>query len=275
MPTRANYWACSKFADWIRGTPKPGSATAGGWHDWKRAAKLAHPIRYWIADDGLDYAQDFVNWPLDQLHEVKYYINNRWISRTHALTARSLKVGQWHEFDTRILHCSFDELVEFVEVEQAWMHLAWGGKEIREKYEAPFWATGWFRWRTWRCPRAGIDYLNWCMTLTSEWLEDDHPDRNKPSPQAEKAKEEFALYDWWKNIRPARPDPYKTSGWSDLCDKRRKERDDDGLWEDRTPEESQESKDRLEALNKIEEQYEQEDTDMLIRLIKIRRSLWT
>lgn len=49
-------------------------------------------------------------------------MNNRWNLRTHALTS-NLKKGQWHEFDVRLLHTAFDELVNFVEVEQAWLQI--------------------------------------------------------------------------------------------------------------------------------------------------------
>jgi hypothetical protein len=45
--------------------------------------------------------------------------------------------------------------------------------------------------------------------------------------------------------------------------------------EDKSPEEAKMSKDSLDALHSLEAQYTQEDEDMMIRLIKIRESLWT
>ena len=44
---------------------------------------------------------------------------------------------------------------------------------------------------------------------------------------------------------------------------------------DYTPEEKIEERRILDLTHKLEEQYAQEDTDMLVRLVKIRRSLWT
>lgn len=114
---RANYWSSTKFADWLRGTPKIQSGTAKEWNAWEKGAK-AMKVRYWLAEEGLDYLQDFVNWPLDRLRDIRHYIDNRWISKTHALTS-TLKRGQWYELDTRLLHSVFDELVDFVEIEQA------------------------------------------------------------------------------------------------------------------------------------------------------------
>jgi hypothetical protein len=43
MKQRIRYWSCSRLADWIRGTAKPHSETAGGWRDWKEDAKAPEP----------------------------------------------------------------------------------------------------------------------------------------------------------------------------------------------------------------------------------------
>ena len=89
-------------------------------------------------------------------------------------------------------------------------------------------------------------------------------------------KEVLELYDWWKNTHPTRIDPHDASGWSEICDRRREGEDDDYImWGDRTDEERAESTAALNRCTEIEQQYEDEDTEMLIRLIKIRKSLWT
>ena len=36
MAQRSNYWSCSKFADWIRGTTKGGAST---YRDWETDRK--------------------------------------------------------------------------------------------------------------------------------------------------------------------------------------------------------------------------------------------
>lgn len=61
---------------------------------------------------------------------------------------------------------------------------------------------------------------------------------------AERNKEILALYNWWKIERPARVDPY----------------------EDET---------HAKEAYEIETKYEEEDQEMLIRLMKVRGSLWT
>jgi hypothetical protein len=278
MAQRHNYWSCSKFADWIRGTPKLKAATADGWHDWENEAKGHNPVRYWIAEEALDAIQNFIWWPIDRIYDVKYYINNRWVTRTHSLTAhpRDIKPGQWQDVGNRFLPCLFNELVDFVEIETAWSHIAWGSKEDRAKYNAPFWSTGWFRWRTWRCPQAGLDHLDWAMTLTNnDWCDKDDPEYGKPTGQAIRAKEIKELYTWWKEVYPKRPDPHDASGWSDYCEAKRVLNDGRLFGDKETNELKKQGNKALKLSQKIEQQYEKEDTEMMIRLIKARDSLWT
>lgn len=274
MGWHSNYWSCSAFADWIRGTKKLKVGTGAEWTAWQKASKESSPMRHWIAEEGLDLLQDFVTWPVRKIYDVKYYINNRWVTKTHTLTS-TLKKGQWHEFETRLLHCMFDELVNYVEVEEAWNHIVWDD-EARKKYNVPFWAYGWFRWRTWRCPDAGIAKLTWASNLTNEeWLDDDQKHLAEPTHQALTAKEALELYHWWKNVRPARPDPHDASGWSAICAARH----DEGIglldFESRNAEEKQATKTALDLCNQIEADYNKEDEEMMIRLIRIRQGLWT
>ncbi len=242
-----NYWSCSKFADWVRGTPKPRAETSEGWRSWNKKSKSVYPVRYWVAEEGLDKVQNFVNLIPDTLYKIKYYINNRWVSKTHALTS-NLERGKWHEFDTRLLHCMFDELVNFVEIEQAWSHIAWDS-DARKKHKPPFYASGWFRWRVWRSRDAAMEYLNWAASLTIE--SPDHENHGKPTPQALNAIETLELYKWWKEVRPNRVDPHVASGWSAICER---QSDDDILFPERTPEEEQEVQKALNLSTQIEEQ---------------------
>lgn len=274
---RNHYWTCSKFADWIRGTTKGGAKTAEGWDEWEKRAKAAYPIRWWIAEEGLHYLQNAVYWIPDTLHSIKYYINNRWVTRTHALTAnpRDIKPGKWCDVGHRFLPCLFNELQDFVEVELAWWHIAWDD-EAKEKYKAPFWARGWFRWRTWRCPEAGLDNLDWQIKL--RWKEDEVGVGSElagvPTPQAERAQEILALYKWWTEVYRNRPDPHDASGWSEYCDRKREE--GGHFFSDaKDPELKAFGMTALEKSREIEEAYEKEDTEMLIRLIKIRDALLT
>ena len=277
-----HYWSCSKFADWLRGTPKGGAKTSEGWDEWRDEAKRYNPVRYWLAEEGLDYVSNVVYFIPDTLHSIKYYINNRWVTRSHALTAhpRDIKPGTWSDVGHRFLPCLFNELQDFVEVELAWWHIAWADGDARAKYDAPFWATGWFRWRTWRCPQAGLDNLEWQRKLIwdDEYAGIDVGDeyKGKPTPQAVKAQEILDLYTWWTQTYRNRPDPYEASGWSAVCEAQRLA--NGGKLSFSTPKDpalKKQSDKAHKLLQKIEAAYEKEDEAMMIRLIKVRHGLWT
>jgi hypothetical protein len=279
MAQRSKYWSCTKFADWVRGTNKPKMGTGEQWDDWHNLASSTHKIRYWIAEEGLDYLQNFLWWPIDRIYDVKYYINNRWVTRTHALTAnaRDIRPGTWCDVGYRFLPCLFNELQDFVEVELAWWHIAWDD-EAKAKYKAPFWARGWFRVRTWRCPEAGIANLAWQMTFKNDYVPETHKDYGKPTLQATQAEEVLALYKWWTEVYRNRPDPHDASGWTAYCEEKRQLNPGGmGLLSDKneTKEMKKRGKKALDRCHKIEAQYEREDEAMMIRLIKVRHKLWT
>ncbi len=275
---RNHYWTCSKFADWLRGTTKGGAKTSEGWDEWEKRAKAAYPFRWWLAEEGLDYVQKVVYFIPDKLYELKYYINNRWVTKTHALTAhpRDIPRGEWRDVGNRFLPCLFNELVDYVEVELAWWHVVWD-EEARKKFKSPWYATGWFRWRTWRNPECGIANLEWQRKLIhdDEYCKDEKY-YMKPTPQAVKAQEILDLYIWWTQVYRNRPDPYEASGWSAACEAQRLANGGKlSFSTSKDPVLKKQSDKAHKLLQKIEAAYEKEDEEMMIRLIKVRHGLWT
>lgn len=231
---RMHYWSCSKFANWLRGTPKPFALTSEGWDAWHADAKRIHPWRYWLAEEGLDIIQDLIHWPADLYYTARHYVNNRFIHKLQYLPTR-LVPGKYYESDTRILHGVFETLVDFVEIEKATMSVWLHDDAKRSRYS----------WDG-RSASLGIEYLEWETKLvyTNDILDSEDERVGQPTQQATNAQEILALYRWWKEERPARPDPW----------------------------EGEMSYGERTAL--IEKQ-DQEDDEMLIRLIKIRRGMWT
>jgi hypothetical protein len=270
------YWSCSKIADWIRGYPKPDFCTDKGWREWEKEAKAKHPWRYWLADVGLDFLQDFMTWPARKIDDLRSYIKNRWITHSHALTAhpRDIRPGSWCDVGSRFIFCLFNELVDFVEIELAMWHIALADKEEKKKYHTPFWTR---LFRTRRYPQAGLNNLNWQSSLKydDDWISKEDPKWGQPTPQAEHAKEILALYKWWVEERPKRLDPMEVSGWSEICNRRQETHKNDIFIFADQEDDNQESKDALDRCNMIEDAYEKEDEAMMIRLIKIRHGLWT
>lgn len=276
---RAHYWSCSRFADWLRGTKKPKAETGSGWDKWHNDARSSHKFRYWLAEEGLDWIQNLLHYPTDVFYSIRGYISNRWVFHAHALTAHpfDIKRGQWRDVGNRFLPCLFNELVDFVEVEQASSYVAWNKEEAKQQ---GFTLPGWTHWLgKWRCPEAGIAHYQWASELTnSEYVDESDPSYGQLTHQAIAAREILFLYNWWKNVYPNRPDASEVSGWSEYCSKRREA--NGGSWrsilgEDKTESEYEESRKILDRYNQIEKQYTDEDTEMLCRLIKVRDSLWT
>jgi hypothetical protein len=145
--------------------------------------------------------------------------------------------------------------------------------DARKTYGYPWWRR-WFR--QWRCPEAGVDHLKWAMSLTNEeFLDEDEKHKAEPTYQAKTAREILELYTWWTEVYPKRPDVYDASGWSAYCDMRRENGYHLLDMEDKSPEETEMGRIALDKSNEIEKIYNDEDEAMMIRLIKIRESLWT
>jgi hypothetical protein len=265
---RSNYWSCGDFADWIRGTKYPEYESSEGWVSIQKLAKATHPLRFWIAEELLDKLQDIVMFPSDTFYNIKYYVENRWVSRTHGLTAhpKDIKPGDWCDVGYRFLPCMFNELVDFVEVELAWSFIRWDDKAQYEKYNVPN-----FHWRSWRSKQAGLDYLDWASELVYENKDKTHYDL---SPQALAAIEMKTLYLWWTEEYPKRKDPIDESGLGDFYNYE-EEKYGTMFNNNRTKEEEETSLKLLMLSNDIEVSQEQEDEDMMIRLIKVRHHMWT
>jgi hypothetical protein len=246
---RIQYWSNSKFSKWVRKTfadfEKPSALTFEGWDIWEANNKAKHPFVFWFTEDFLDDVQNFIYWPYDKWLSFKYYLSNGFVSKTHVLST-GLKFGQYYEIDYRIIRGLFETLVDFIEIEKAHMY-SWNHPEFKS-------INKWYQ--PWRCPESGLAHLAWEMTLDKPQKDEDGkelPYSENPR-QAESAREQLALYNWWKHTRPARPDPYEASGFN--------------------KENNYDTKNH-ELLQKIEKQYDDEDEEMMIRLIKIRHHLWT
>lgn len=267
-----NYWSSSKFADWIRGKPSIEHGTSEEWDAWRKQAKRKR-FRYWLAEHGLDYLQSIICSPIALINAITRYIRHRFVAKTHALTS-NFKRGTWYEWDERLLYCVFDELINFVETEFAYQNYI-SSDEDRKKYHIQ-WYRKFLKLGVWRCPESGLDYLNWASALKYEEdeLSKNDPKLGKPTPQASAAQEVLLLYRWWTIERPKRPDAADISGYNTHCIER-KNTDNEILNSKKSENDLNEARALLDACNKIENEYDNEDTEMLIRLIKIRHYLWT
>lgn len=235
--SRIHYWSCSKLSNWIRGDKKPSALQWNKWEEWHDEQKKLRPFRYWLSEKFLNKLQDIIYFPLDVYRTVKIYVRNRYIDKIQYLHTR-LKPGEYYDLDHRILYGLFNELVDFVELELS-ASMKWN-KDKSYKF-----VKG-------RCQQAQDDYFQWANHLK-------HQDRL--TEQAKGSRKIKELYEWWKYKRPLRKDPFDNPelGIDDITDTKQVK-----------------SKQKLyKKVYELEEEYDEEDTKMLIELIKIRHHLWT
>lgn len=256
MRTYANEWRVFEYLRKKFNVNKPYALEWGGWEKWDQKLKKERPVAYFLTEAVPDFINDVAHYIPTPISDIRYYCRNRFYRKSHVLPT-GFKPGKYYDLDERILHGLMNSLVDFVEVEKAYKSRWCGTKESKTA-----------KWSKGRCPELGLEYLNWEMTLDDPSLDE----YNRSDSQAQVAREIRAIYDWWTVTRPARPDPYEVSEWSALCDEKRN--GGVGFMEKGTPEFERRKTKSLKILRKIEEQYEQEDEEMLIRLIKIRKNLW-
>jgi hypothetical protein len=235
---RFDYWSCSQFANLIRGNTKPLALGLDEWETWRQESKTKHPFRHWIAEEFLNFLQDIVHLPMDIYYTIEVYIRNRYIDKLHYLRT-GLKPGKYHDLDYRILNGLFNELVIFVESELAHTMKAYPERN--------------YKFIKGRCKQAGLDYLNWAGQLKLDedcGFNPDDEDYGKPTAHAISSQKILELYNWWLD-RNYRQNPY------DLFTKEK-----DGKYYYR-------------KIAEMEDNYDKEDTEKLIELIKIRDCLWS
>lgn len=238
LKSRLSYWSGSRLANFIRGSQKPYALEWHKWYEWHNEQREKRPLRYWLSENLLNRLQDIVYFPLDIYRTIRVYIRNRFIDKIHYLHT-GLKKGEYYDLDHRILYALFNELVDFVELELS--HLSKFDKNIKYNF-----VKG-------RCKQAQDDYFKWANHLKHQ---------GRLTEQAKASRKIKELYEWWKYTRPNRKDPFSDPILGDI----------DGILDNKKFKKKQKL---YELAYDLEKQYDDEDTEMLINLIKIRNHLWT
>ncbi len=251
------------YDHWM-GYEPPGALSSKGWGSFNKEFRKNAPIRYYFHRK---FRNTFV-YPIKRVKDnIKYWIRYRTYDKYHVIDT-GLKPG-YYSIDWQMLHVNFNILKEFVEVETAWHHYICSDERKKatffEKY-MPFYRA----FFPFRDPAQGIKHLDWAATLDDPKL----PPHERSDHQAKTAREVLILYKWWMEGRPARVEiPY--------IERRRTPDPDDIFGEEEDPDPVAEAAyktaryDNMMARQKQEEEWAEEDTEMLCRLIRIRDGLWT
>jgi hypothetical protein len=269
MAFRAHYWSCGKFAQFIRRntgqTMHPIAASFEEWHQIREYNKKAAPFFFWFTEEFLNNVQNILHGPMDLIDSIRSYVLNRYVDKIHYLPTR-LEPGKYFDVDTRLLNGMFETLVDFVETEKAWMDIVFD-PDVKKPHRI-------FRWTRFRSAQHGLNHLNWEISLAEPQLDKWGNDTSSPL-QAAAAQEILDLYVWWTIKRPLRQDPYDESGSTAEHEKLAKTHGSNWIGLSRKDRDMTGYDSSLEKLRVIEKRNEDEDEEMMIRLIKVRQSLWT
>jgi hypothetical protein len=247
-----------QFNHWLKYSP-PGSLTSKGWRLFEKEFEQVAPVRYRIKKHlQKRYAIQ------RRLSDIKYWFLYRTTKRYHVIDS-GLPPG-YHSIDNLMLHSSFNMLKDFVEVETAY-HLIWTGEERIEMSWFEKYMPFYYTFFPFRRPELGLKHLDWAATLDDPAL----PPHARSDIQAQHAREIKALYFWWIEIRPSRKEietmHYDDQGLGTLsCF------DDDF---DKNAPDYVAHCESMKQRQDQEEEWKDEDTEYLIRLVKIREGLWT
>lgn len=238
--------------------------TAEEWDDWDTNVRKNYPIRYFLTEILPIEFRVFKR----RIDDIKWWMLYRTTHRYHVVRT-GLRPG-YYDCDNTILNINFNILTSYVEIETASKSISMSYSDRKTLYPMPWYWLDNHRKRTKLHPEAGLANLKWEMKL---------PPEESPLAQVNVATEIWILYHWWRHVRPNRPDSHEISGLDDWY-KQHKPRiggksvmyhlSDKGI----DPEEIAIRYKLFEIAREIEERYNQEDDDMLCRLMRIRRGLW-
>lgn len=245
----------------------PSSATADGWIEFDEKFKKEAPIRFFIT-----HGIPIKTWWRIK-HRVRdgiYWVKYRTVHKYHIVDS-GLQPG-YYDISEVMLHANFNMLVEYVENECAHMHVIWEKDLRRNLY-------GWKRFLPWffrsNCAKRkeyareyGLAHLDWAASLDDpslgEYERSDH--------QAQAAREIRSLYIWWTEERPNRRElesPVTNEKYEHVMELGSQK------WQKENPELYKQWVQYIKDQSELDQSWHNEDEAMLIRLMKIRLSLWS
>jgi len=249
----------TKFRKWMNFNPPP-THDMDGWNEFEDEFKKEAPIRYFIKYSIVLRIGGF----FASLSHIGWAIRYRTVSKYHIVNTQ-LEPG-YQEIDTRMLHANFELLVDYVEIECANM------AQIADRHELIA-ERGWkhshfprmLKIKEFRNRELGIQHLQWETTLNAAELSE----YERSPQQAAKAVQILILYTWWKDVYPNReelPSPDRNSIGLEFLSKK---------WKKANPKMSAKIDKWARDSHKQELDWDKEEEEMLIALMKIRKGLWT
>lgn len=142
---------------------KPTALQWGEWEDWNASEKERNPIGYFVAETFPEKVDDVYEFCFGWFFSLKRYIYN--VRQNSHYIDPKLEKGKYYENDVLLENTLFEFLIDFIEKEAAYCHMACNEEG--------------FKLVKGRCPEAGIEWLK----------EQNQNDFDKL----------LEIYQWWKN----------------------------------------------------------------------------
>lgn len=238
---------------------KPIAATAKEWRVWHAENRKKYPIRYFLTQSLPRFFTKIRNKILADCVALKQFFYFRFIDKHHVIKT-DLKPG-WHNFDEKILHVNFQLLVDYVELYCAW----------NEGWKPSLWKLITKGANAWRCREMGLKHLS--PHAVPKSISDDNPHAKQISKINQVHKDLVDLYIWWKDVRPNRRNPYESVSWKNF----HANHEGENIW-DWMESDNKEAVYKLKQASEeawiLEDSYEKEDQEQLMKLISLRKYLW-
>ena len=243
----------------------PDSASSEEWEKIEDNMKTNHKVLHFIFDTFPEFF-----WPLKRAcNSIREWVMYRTYRRYHIIKT-DLEPG-YYDADQLLLHGMFTVLKNYVEIECSHMFMWCMDNKLTklEKFMSRF-----------RMLRRFLDLRRFGMS----YLKYDHIEGKEPSQfyegeleclqnQMKWEKEVLDLYIWWTVTRPSRLNDMDVSGLSLWYDEYPL---DGNIWKCFNNREGQEMWRILNKRNdEVEKKHNEEDAEMMIRLVKVRGHLWT
>lgn len=166
----------------------PEFGTIDEWEEYDTNFKKNAPTRHFIMKT-IPSMWNKIAWPIAHRYtDIKNWVRFRTYDKYHVLKT-GLPPG-YNDKPEQMLHVNFNLLVDYVEVELAWLNYI-----TDDSIKRPWWQE-----RNFRDRELGIKHLEWEMTLDDPNL----PPHERNMVQARTAKQLKSMYIWWTEVRPNR-----------------------------------------------------------------------
>lgn len=213
-------------------------------------------------------------------NKVYYEIRNRFFAKYYRIDIREMPKGAWWDFDHKAFHVLLQMFEDFILNEKGASELSrWEYNRKKEKartsaqqyYEELSWYERKFSKRKILKEKFAIEYLKWEIDLVND-LDTAEYERKVRRSQSESAVEQLAIWKWWTEIYKNRTDPFDTPEINEYYNNITTTPCENGNFLMNFPEKNRE---KINAAHVEENRREEEDTEMMVRICKVRRSLWT